>query len=383
MRAPRAVTAEQEPADPPALRRPAAPGAAEPPVDDPLGERAHRRRAVAWSAALAVALVVTVVLACGIGPVPVEPATVLGVLRQHLAGGPAGSWSASDATIVWDVRLPRVVLGAAAGAGLAVAGAALQAVVRNVLADPYVLGLSGGASTGAAATILFGLGAGLGAAALPVAAFAGAFAASVLVVAVARAGGRVTTLRLLLAGVAVGYALSAATSVLIFLSDSAEGSRSVMFWQLGSLSLARRDALLAIVVVVVLGAVALLVAWGRRLDLMAAGDGTALALGLEPGRVRLQVLAVASLTTGVVVAASGAIGFVGLVVPHLARRLVGATHRRMLPVAALAGAVLLVWADVLARTVLAPREMPIGVITAVVGAPFLLVLVRRLHAPAA
>lgn len=349
---------------------------------DPLGERAHRRRAVAWTAVLAVALLVTVVLAAGTGPVGIAPGTVLDVLAHHLLGVHGGGWTAAQETIVWDVRLPRVLLGVVAGAGLAVCGAALQAIVRNVLADPYVLGLSGGASTGAAATILFGLGSAWGAAALPVAAFAGAFAAALLVVAVARAGGRLTTLRLLLAGVAVGYALSAATSILIFLSDSAEGSRSVLYWQLGSLALARRDPLLAIAAVVVLGAVALLLRWGRRLDLMAAGDATALALGLEPGRVRLQVLAVASLTTGVVVAASGAIGFVGLVVPHLARRLVGTVHRRMLPVAALSGAILLVWADVLARTVLAPRELPIGIITAVVGAPFLLLLVRRMSAPA-
>jgi iron complex transport system permease protein len=359
---------------------------AERPVDlDPLGERADRRRAAVWTTSLAAALVATVVLAAGIGPVGIAPGTVLEILAHHLlsSGTDAGSWSPAQDTIVWDVRLPRVLLGVVAGAGLAVCGAALQAIVRNVLADPYVLGLSGGASTGAAATILFGFGAAWGAAALPVAAFAGAFAASLLVVAVARAGGGLTTLRLLLAGVAVGYALAAATSILIFLSDSAEGSRSVMYWQLGSLALARRDPLLAIAAAVVIGAVVVLLRWGRRLDLMAAGDETALALGLEPGRVRLQVLAVASLTTGVVVAASGAIGFVGLVVPHLARRLVGTVHRRMLPVAALSGAILLVWADVLARTVLAPRELPIGIITAVVGAPFLLVLVRRMSAPAA
>ena len=350
---------------------------------DPLGERAQHRRAVAWVVVLACTLVVTLVLACGTGPVGIDPATVVEVLRRHLFGAAPGSATAAQDTIVWNVRLPRVLLGAAAGAGLAVCGVALQAVVRNVLADPYVLGLSGGASTGAAATILFGLGATWGAAALPVAAFAGAFAASLLVVAVARAGGRLTTLRLLLAGVAVGYALSATTSILIFLSDSAEGSRSVLYWQLGSLALARLDVLLAITVAAVVAACCVLLAWSRRLDLMASGDATALALGLEPGRVRLHVLAVASLTTGVVVAASGAIGFVGLVVPHLARRFVGTVHRRVLPVAALAGAVLLVWADVLARTVLTPRELPIGVITAVAGAPFLLLLVHRMAARAA
>jgi iron complex transport system permease protein len=193
----------------------------------------------------------------------------------------------------------------------------------------------------------------------------------------------VTSTRLLLAGVAVGYALQAVTSFLIFASDSAEGARSVMFWLLGSLALAAWGQPLAVAVVVVLLAVAVLTVLGRQLDALAVGDETALALGVPPERFRTGLLVLVALCVAVVVSAAGAVGFVGLVVPHQARRAVGAAHTRAVPVAALMGAILLIWADVLARVLLAPQEIPIGIITAVVGAPFLLILVRRLQATAA
>lgn len=342
--------------------------------------RYTRRRAALWTAGLSIALALSMGIAVGIGPVPVAPGTLAQVVLDHLTGLAVGAAHPADDAIVWSLRIPRVLLGVGVGAGLALCGAALQAMTRNTLADPYVLGISGGASTGAAGAILFGLGAGLGAYALPASAFLGALAASLLVFFIARTGGGVTSLRLLLAGVAVGYALSAATSFLIFASDSAEGSRSVMFWLLGSLALARWDAVLALVLVVVAVSLVLLMVGGRGLDAIAAGDETAHTLGVAPDRARAALLFVVSLCTGAVVAAAGAIGFVGLVVPHLARRLVGSVHSRMLPVAALLGALFLVWADALARTIMAPRELPIGILTALVGAPFLLILVRRMHA---
>lgn len=342
--------------------------------------RYSRRRAALWTTGLSIGLALSMAVAVGIGPVPIAPGTLVQVVLDHLTGFAVGASNPADDAIVWNLRIPRVLLGAAVGAGLALCGAALQAMTRNTLADPYVLGISGGASTGAAGAILFGLGAGFGAYALPASAFVGALAASLLVFFIARAGGGVTSLRLLLAGVAVGYALSAATSFLIFASDSAEGSRSVMFWLLGSLALARWDAVLVIVLVVVAVAFVLLVVGGRGLDAIAAGDETAHTLGVAPDRARVGLLVIVSLCTGAVVAAAGAIGFVGLVIPHLARRLVGSVHSRMLPVTALLGALFLVWADALARTIMQPRELPIGILTALVGAPFLLILVRRMHA---
>lgn len=343
--------------------------------------RATRRRAALWTIGLGLGLVAAAVLTIGIGPVAVPPETILHIISTKI-GGPASDavWSRAEEAVVWNVRLPRVLLGIGVGAGLALAGATLQAMVRNVLADPYILGISGGASTGAAGAILFGFGAAAGQFALPASAFLGALAASLLVFFIARSGGRLTSLRLLLSGVAVGYALSAVTSFLIFASDSAEGSRSVMFWLLGSLSLARWDAVLYITLGVVTLTLGILMVGSRLLDAIATGDETALTLGVSPDRTRILLLVVVALCTGTVVASAGAIGFVGLVVPHVARRLVGSVHSRMLPVAALLGSIFLISADALARTWMQPLELPIGILTAIVGAPFLLVLVRRMYA---
>ena len=347
---------------------------------DVLGVGIRRRRTVSWLAGLAAGLLVTGVVAVGTGAIGIDPGTVARIVGHRLVGLPGEvTWTPAQEAIVWQVRLPRVLLGMLVGAGLAVCGVALQAMVRNVLADPYLLGINSGASSGAAAAILFGVGAGFGQYALSGSAFLGALAASLLVFVIARSGGRVTSIRLLLAGVAVGYALYAATSFLIFASGSAEGARSVMFWLLGSLGLARWDALLAVAALVIGGTVLYLTVAGRRLDVLAVGDETAHTLGVSPDRFRLRLLVVVSLCVGVLVSAAGSIGFVGLVVPHLARRLVGAPHARVVPVAALLGAILLVWADVVARVLLAPQEIPIGIITSLLGAPFLLVLIRRLH----
>lgn len=351
--------------------------------DDDLGARARRRRTVAWMVGLSCALVVTMTTAVAVGAGGVSPTTAAAIVSRHLFAVPAEvDWTVPQDSIVWQVRLPRAILAAVVGAGLAASGVALQAMVRNVLADPYLLGINSGASTGAAAAILFGVGAGFGEYALSLSAFFGAFASSVVVFLVARAAGRVTSLRLLLAGVAVGYALYAATSFLIFASGSAEGARSVLFWLLGSLGLARWSGPLAVAVVVIVAALVLLTLYGRRLDVLAIGDETARTLGLAPDRFRVQLLIVVALCVGVSVAVSGSIGFVGLVVPHLARRFVGATHRRVIPAAALVGAIFLIWTDVAARTVLQPQEVPIGIITSLVGAPFLLVLVHRFRAGA-
>lgn len=342
--------------------------------------RSLRRRAQLWSIALILISAISITLCVGIGPADITPQTTIAIIFDYIGFPQELTWSESEESIVWHLRLPRVLLGFAVGAGLSVSGAALQAMVRNVLADPYILGVSSGASTGAAGSILFGYAAGAGQYALPVSAFIGAMAASLLVFMLARTNGRVTSVRLLLAGIAIGYALSAATSFLIFASDNPEGSRSVMFWILGSLALARWDALLGIVICIVAVCVFALIIWSPRLDALTAGDETAHALGIRPDLTRIQLLTVVSMCTGVAVAAAGAIGFVGLVVPHLARRAVGSAHARLLPVTALLGGVLLIWADALGRVLMQPRELPIGIITALVGAPFLVILIRRMSA---
>jgi iron complex transport system permease protein len=343
-----------------------------------LGVSANRRAAL-WTGGLSLALLASTILCIGLGPVTIAPGTVGAVVAEVMGLRAEGPWTTSEYSILREMRIPRVILGIGVGAGLAVCGASLQAMVRNTLADPYILGVSGGASTGAAAALLFGFAAGAGQYALPLSAFLGALGASLLVFFLAYAQGRITSIRLLLAGIAIGYALSAVTSFMMFAADSAEDSRSVMFWLLGSLSLARWDGFLALTVAVVVATVLALTALAPRLDALTAGDETAQALGVRPGTTRVQLLVLVSLCTGTVVAAAGAIGFVGLVVPHIGRRLVGAAHARLIPVTALLGAILLIWADAGARVLMQPRELPLGIITALIGAPFLLILIRRMY----
>ena len=322
---------------------------------------------------------VSVVVAIGLGPVGVTPPTVLRIIGHHALGlFEAGGWARTDDAIIWEVRLPRVLLGAIVGSALGVVGVTLQALVRNPLAEPYILGVSSGASTGAAAAILFGVGSSLGAESVSVMAFLGSLGALALVLALARSSGRITPSRMLVAGVAVSYLLSAVTSLLILFAESAEGARAVMFWLLGSLANADWSTLPLGYAGMGAGMV-LVFWWRRRLDLLALGDETAMASGVDPGRTRLQLVVVVALCVGFAVSLSGGIGFVGLAAPHIARRIVGPIHRHLIPASAALGALVLVWADVAARLVLQPRELPIGVVTGVLGAPVLVALVRKLN----
>ncbi|MGW6685184.1 FecCD family ABC transporter permease [Streptomyces sp. NPDC054961] len=324
-------------------------------------------------AVLASALVVSAVAGLALGPVRIPPGQVLDLVL----GGP-GPGRGAFAAIVWDVRMPRVLLGAVVGAGLAVCGTVLQALVRNPLADPFLLGASSGASAGAVLVIVCGAGflGWAGGAALPLAAFAGSMGALVAVYAMARRGGAMTTGRLILAGVAVQYVLSALTSLVLVLAAHPDQMRSVLFWTLGGLGGARWGEL-ALPAAALLVGTGLLIALARPLDLLLAGEEGAHTLGLDTGRFRAVVFVLTSLVIGVLVASSGAIGFVGLMVPHAARMIVGAGHRSLLPVAALGGAVFLTLADLAARTAAAPEEIPVGVVTALVGGPFFLWMLRR------
>ncbi|WP_277373354.1 iron ABC transporter permease [Pseudomonas sp. AA-38] len=312
-------------------------------------------------------------LAFGAAQVPLE--RVWAILGQHLFGiVPEVPINSGQDSIVWQLRAPRVLLGALVGAGLALVGTVLQAVTRNPLADPHLLGVSSGAAFGAVVVVLY-LGEFAGLLSLPLAAFVGALASMLLVLAIASRGGRLESDRLLLAGVAVSFVMMAASNLLLYLGNPHAAS-SVLFWMLGGLGLARWELLwlpalcLALALVVLLGL-------GRALNALMAGEQSAVSLGLEPRRVRLLVFVVASLLTGVLVSLSGAIGFVGLMLPHVARFLVGAEHRRVLPVAALLGALFLIWVDVAARTWLAPQDLPIGIVTAAIGGVFFVALLRR------
>jgi|TARA_A100001518_G_C1219096_1_gene62617 iron complex transport system permease protein len=332
-----------------------------------------RFRLLLLGLAVLLALSCALSLVFGAAQVPLE--RVLAILARQLFGiEPAVAVSVGQDSIVWQLRAPRVLLGALVGAGLALVGTALQAVTRNPLADPHLLGVSSGAAFGAVLVVLY-LGEFAGMLSLPLAAFVGAMASMLLVLAIASRGGRLHSERLLLAGVAVSFVMMAASNLLLYLGNPHAAS-SVLFWMLGGLGLARWE-LLWLPALCLLLALVVLLGLGRALNALMAGEQSAVSLGLEPRRVRLLVFVVASLLTGVLVSLSGAIGFVGLMLPHVARFLVGAEHRRVLPVAALLGALFLVWVDVAARTWLAPQDLPIGIVTAAIGGAFFVALLRR------
>ena len=324
-----------------------------------------------FGAALAVLLLASVVIAITIGPVDLQPGEVLASIAHHLGLGPAPQSVLRDG-IVWELRLPRVLTAAAVGAGLAVSGAVMQAVTRNPLADPYLLGLSGGASLGAVAVLVLGV-----TALLPAAAFAGSLAALVATLVIARAAGPLTPARTVLAGVAVSSIAAAVTSLVIFWTATGDSYREILGWLLGSLAGARWPAVAISVGAVLLVAVPLAFA-GRTLDAFAFGDTAAASLGISVDRTRWVLLIATALLTGGMVSVSGSIGFVGLVLPHAVRLVVGAANRAVLPLSALLGGVFLIWADTLARTAFEPRELPVGIVTAIVGAPlFVALLVAR------
>ncbi|MGW5680282.1 FecCD family ABC transporter permease, partial [Streptomyces sp. NPDC003860] len=275
-----------------------------------------------------------------------------------------------------ELRFPRAVLAAVVGAGLSAIGVAVQAMVRNALADPFVLGISSGAAVGANAVMIFGAFGALGVWALSGAAFVSALLAMALVYAIAGSAQGLTPVRLVLTGTAMYYGFSAVTTFMVFAAEHGEAARSAMMWLLGSLGGANWDAVPIAACAVLAGLVHLGLS-ARRLNALAMGDETCAALGVDADRLRRELFVVCAAVTGAVVAVSGAIGFVGLMVPHAVRMLVGADHRKVLLLAPLMGAVLLVWVDVLSRVLLAPTELPVGVLTAVIGVPCFVVLMRR------
>ncbi|WP_338538919.1 iron ABC transporter permease [Janibacter terrae] len=319
---------------------------------------------------------VSAVVSLALGSEPLRVGGVVDVLRARLTGvhGPDPTYD----TIVWELRAPRIVLGMVVGAGLAVAGACMQTLVRNPLADPYLLGVSSGAGVGATLVIVLGVLSGFGVWALSLGALAGALVATALVLGVSLWQGGITPLRLVLTGVVMSAAFSSVSSFLVFFSADPRATQSVLFWLLGSLSGSVWDQVLPSVLVVAIGLVVLLAlhAW---LDALAAGGDVAAALGVPVRALRTGLFVLTSVLVGVLVAVSGGIGFVGLVVPHLARLLVGALHRNVLPVAAVGGALLMLWVDVAARVVVRPQEIPLSVVTGLVGAPIFLLLLGRRH----
>lgn len=324
---------------------------------------------------LAVLLIIAMGIAIGVGSVPISQSTVWGVIAHKLSfSNSLPNWSIGRENIVWAVRFPRTILAAIVGATLAVVGAALQSITRNPLADPHLLGISSGAALGAIIALLH-TGMILGMVTVPVFAFIGALFAMFLVLGVANFSMANSAGRLVLAGVAVAFVLTAIGNLFIFMGDH-RASHTVIFWMLGGLGLAQWNQLWFPFITLLLGA-SYLIYKARYLNAMMLGDETASTLGVPVQRFRLIVIVVCALLTGAAVAFSGVIGFVGLMVPHIVRLLVGGDYRKILPLSALLGALFLVFADIVARIIIPPEDMPIGILTGLAGGIAFVFLMRQ------
>ena len=310
------------------------------------------------------------VLSVGVGAVPLEPRIVLQALSTR---GRAGL-DAADRAIVWDLRLPRAILAILIGGGLAASGAAFQGLFRNPLADPFVVGASGGAALGATLAIVFGATWGWSRGrSVPLAAFVGSVAAVAIVYGIAQVGNSTPVIALVLAGSALSTFLSAIVSLLMLVGD--QSLHETYAWLLGGLSGRGWTQLAASWPYLTLGS-GVLWLFSRPLDALACGDETAQSLGLSIGQARGVIVLMATLTTAAAVAAGGIIGFVGLIAPHIARLLFGSMHARLIPASILVGGLLLLLADGIARTILAPVEIPVGIVTSILGGPFFLYLLK-------
>lgn len=328
---------------------------------------------------LAAALILSLLGAVTIGSVDLEVGEVYRVILYKLfgIGDPAVYGSGSMSDIVWFVRLPRLVLAIAIGCSLSIAGVVMQAIVKNPLADPYVLGISSGASLGATLAILLGVGAALGNGYIGIMAFLGAFGVSMGVIFLANISGRANSVKLILAGTALSSICSAVSNFVLFVKNNSSGAvNAAVRWTMGSLAAAEWETNGMLLVISALG---VLFFWSqyRTLNLMLLGDESAITLGTDLHRWRILYLIVASLMVGFAVYAAGVIGFVGLVIPHVVRMLFGTDHKKLIPLSALLGALFLLWADVLCRTLIDRAELPIGVLTSMIGAPVFIYLMAR------
>lgn len=334
---------------------------------------------VALFAAAISGLLVSMIGACLIGTANIGPLEVISTILRHVGLGaiaPTDPLPPLLDALIWESRVPRVLLAAAVGAALSVSGTVLQSVTRNPLADPYLLGVSSGASTGAVAVLLLGIGG--GSLSLSTGAFIGALV-SFGVLMVLLGGGRVSNpARVVLTGVLVSQFFAAVTSVILMVSGDANSTRGFTYWLLGSLAGARWEPLVITGILIVVG-ISAIQFFAPALDAFTFGWDSASALGINVTAARIWLMVLTAVITAAAVAASGAIGFIGLLVPHALRVLAGPTHRSLLPLSALIGATFLIWVDAFARTAFSPNELPAGVITALLGAPAFALVLRRLE----
>ena len=328
---------------------------------------------------LAALSLITILLATGLGPVSVKPGTTANILLSRIPGignSIPHTWEQLDQNIVLGLRLPRVCLGMVVGASLAVCGVTMQALVRNNLADPFILGVSSGAAAFATLGMLFGVFSFLGTYSLSISAFIGSAITIIFVYMISRVRGRINITQLLLSGVAISMIMDGVTSIIKLGAPNALGLHNAEFWMSGSLAGAKWAYLKLPFLVLVL-CMAFLLLNNRGLNLLLLGDESAGALGINVRRLQKELVLVASLMAGVTIAVSGTIGFVGLMVPHFTRLLVGGDHKKVLPISALLGGILVVWVDVAARMLIAPEELPVGILTAVIGGPIFIWMLKK------
>lgn len=332
-----------------------------------------------WTILLIILLAITVVSAIAIGSTYIPPGEVYKVLLSKLSNGTLFSDVGTIMTqnIIWEIRFPRVLLGAMCGAGLALCGVLMQCVTKNPIAEPYILGISSGASCGAVAVIVLGGISTIGINSISTGAFVGSIISGVLVFAIGTQMGKTTsTTRLVLTGMAISTIFSALTNLLIYSADNSNQAKNALFWTVGSLGGAKWDVLLLPFIILIIVIIASFM-MSKSLDILLLGDDSAIILGINVKLIKSIILILATLLTSSLVAITGAIGFIGLVVPHICRTIAGSDHKKLIVLSSLIGSIFLIISDIFARGLFPPIEIPIGIITSLVGGPFFLYLISK------
>lgn len=333
---------------------------------------------IGTSVILLIILFLSIGFAVTMGSVDISIKEVYEVILYKLFNiGDSSIGAGAVADVVWLIRMPRIVLAIAVGAGLSVVGIVMQAIVKNPLADPYILGVSSGASLGATLAVVLGIGSVFGSNSLGIMGFIGAFGVSILVLMISNIGGRSNSIKLLLAGMALSSVCSSFSSFLVYISDDSQKLKTITFWLMGSLAGAKWNEIVIILPVIILGTIFFVTQY-RTLNLMLLGDEVSITLGTDLHKFRIIYLVITSLMIGLLVYVSGMIGFVGLIIPHIVRIIFGTDHKKIIPITALLESIILIWADVISRSLIKGTEIPIGIVISIIGAPlFVWLMIKK------
>lgn len=333
---------------------------------------------IGTSVILLIILLLSIGFAVTMGSVDISIKEVYEVILYKLFNiGDSSIGIGAVADVVWLIRMPRIVLAIAVGAGLSVVGIIMQAIVKNPLADPYILGVSSGASLGATLAVVLGIGSVFGSNSLGIMGFIGAFGVSILVLMISNIGGRSNSIKLLLSGMALSSVCSSFSSFLVYISDDSQKLKTITFWLMGSLAGAKWNEIAFILPIIILGIIFFTTQY-RILNLMLLGDEVSITLGTDLHKFRIIYLLITSLMIGLLVYVSGMIGFIGLIIPHIVRIIFGTDHKKIILIAALLGAIILIWADVISRILIKGTEIPIGIVISIIGAPlFVWLMIKK------